>query len=121
MGFGQATLGRKEDGLEADLAWLVTSEEQGRGLAVEATSTVVMWLRSVDVRHIRALIHPDHTASMHVVGRTGLAPPSAQVDVEGRWEAFLPTALAPARAASSTEQVALQSVVVPRSSIGDLY
>jgi len=92
IGFVQATLERKEDGLVADLAWLVTPEEQGRGIAVEAAATVVTWLRSIDVRHIRAFIHPDHTASMHVARRTGLAPTSALVDGELLWEAFLPTA-----------------------------
>jgi hypothetical protein len=88
----QATLERKEDGLVADLAWLVTPEEQGRGIAVEAATTVVTWLRSIDVGHIRAFIHPDHTASMQVARRTGLAPTSALVDGELLWEAFLPTA-----------------------------
>lgn len=92
IGFVQATLGRKEDGLVADLAWLVTPEEQGRGIAVEAASTVVMWLRSVDVGHIRAFIHPDHTASMQVARRTGLAPTRALIDGKLLWEAFLPTA-----------------------------
>ncbi|MDF2993366.1 MAG: hypothetical protein K0S37_3880 [Microbacterium sp.] len=92
IGFVQATIERKEDGIVADLAWLVTPEEQGRGIAVEAASTVVTWLRSVDVRHIRAFIHPDHTASMQVVRRTGLAPTGALVDGEILWEALLPTA-----------------------------
>ena len=92
IGFVQATLERKEDGLVADLAWLVTPEEQGRGIAVEAAATVVTWLRSIDVRHIRAFIHPDHTASMQVARRTGLAPTSALIDGELLWEAFLPTA-----------------------------
>ena len=55
IGFVQATLGRKEDGLVADLAWLVTPEEQGRGIAVEAASTVVMWLRDGPGLHPRAL------------------------------------------------------------------
>ncbi|WP_250897172.1 GNAT family N-acetyltransferase [Curtobacterium flaccumfaciens] len=92
IGFVQATLERKEDGLVADLAWLVTPEEQGRGIAVEAAATVATWLRSIDVRHIRAFIHPDLTASMHVARRTGLAPTSALVDGETLWEAFLPKA-----------------------------
>jgi len=92
IGFVQASLERKEDGLVADLAWLVTPEAQGRGIAVEAASTGVMWLRSVDVGHIRAFIHPDHTASMQVARRTGLAPTSALIDGELLWEAFLPTA-----------------------------
>lgn len=92
IGLVQATLGREEDGVVADLAWLITPAEQHRGNAVEAASTVVTWLRSVEVGHIRAFIHPDHIASMRVARRIGLAPTSALVDGEILWEAFLPAA-----------------------------
>jgi RimJ/RimL family protein N-acetyltransferase len=92
IGFVQATLRRETAGLVADIAWLVTPPQQGRGIAVEAASTVVTWLRSVDVRHIRAFIHPDHTASEHVARRTGLAPTTALIDGEILWEVFLPPA-----------------------------
>lgn len=92
IGFVQATIRREKAGLMADIAWLVTPSEQGRGIAVEAASTVVTWLHSIDVRHIRAFIHPDHTTSMRVARRTGLAPTTALVDGEILWEVFLPPA-----------------------------
>jgi RimJ/RimL family protein N-acetyltransferase len=92
IGFVQATLGRKPAGLMADLAWVVTPSEQARGIAAEAASTVVTWLRSLDIRHLRAFIHPDHTASARVARRTGLAPTATLVDGEILWEAVIPPA-----------------------------
>ena len=41
VGFVQATLTREGADLVADLAWLVTASEQGRGLAGEAATAVV--------------------------------------------------------------------------------
>lgn len=90
IGFVQATLRREDAGLTADVAWLVTPSEQGRGIAVEASSAVVAWLQSIGVGRIRAFIHPDHTASERVARRIRLAPTTALVDGEVLWEALLP-------------------------------
>jgi len=92
IGFVQVTLRREKASLMADIAWLVTPSEQGRGVAVEAISSVVTWLHSINVRHIRAFIHPDHTASARVARRTGLAPTTALVDGEILWEVVMPPA-----------------------------
>ena len=72
IGFVQATLERKEDGLVADLAWLVTPEEQGRGIAVEAAATVVTWLRSIDVRPHQGF-HPSRSHRLDARGATDRA------------------------------------------------
>lgn len=84
------TLGREKASLMADIAWLVTPSEQGRGIAVETASTVVTWLHSIDVRHIRAFIHPDRAASAREARRTGLAPMTVLVDDEIVWEVVMP-------------------------------
>ena len=90
IGFIQATLVREKNGLVANLAWLVTASEQGRGVAVEAASAVVAWLPSIGTRGIKAFIHPDHTASARVAQRIGLVPTATLVDGEILWEAATP-------------------------------
>jgi RimJ/RimL family protein N-acetyltransferase len=87
IGFVQATLARESVGTVAELAWLVTPTEQGRGLAGEAASVVARWLTSIGVGRLHACIHPDHTASKRVAQRLGLAPTSTFVDGEVLWEA----------------------------------
>ena len=87
IGFVQATLARDGAELVADLAWLVTASEQGRGLAGEAASAVVAWLTSMGVERLQAYVHPGHTASARVAQRLGLAPTSTLVDGEILWEA----------------------------------
>lgn len=88
IGFVQATLTRRGVELVADLAWLVTVSEQGRGLAGEATSAVAAWLPSIGVRRLQAYVHPDHAVSARVAERLGLAPTSTLVDGEMLWEAI---------------------------------
>ena len=88
IGFVQATLARRGVELVADLAWLVTVSEQGRGLAGEATSAVAAWLPSIGVRRLQAYVHPDHAVSARVAERLGLAPTSTLVDGEMLWEAI---------------------------------
>jgi RimJ/RimL family protein N-acetyltransferase len=87
VGFVQATLTREDAGLVADLAWLVTTSEQGRGFAGEAASAVVTWLTSMGVGCLRAFVHPDHTASARTARRLGLVPTTTLVDGEILWEA----------------------------------
>jgi RimJ/RimL family protein N-acetyltransferase len=89
IGFVQATLAREGAELVADLAWLITVSEQGRGLAGEAASAVVTWLTSTGVERLQAFIHPEHTASAHVARRLGLAPTSTLVDGEILWDAVV--------------------------------
>jgi RimJ/RimL family protein N-acetyltransferase len=87
VGFVQATLIREDAGLVADLAWLITTSEQGRGLAGEAASAVVTWLTSMGVGCLQASVHPDHTASARTARRLGLVPTTTLVDGEILWEA----------------------------------
>ncbi|MBG6218115.1 RimJ/RimL family protein N-acetyltransferase [Arthrobacter sp. CAN_A6] len=86
IGFVQSSLSYNDGALIADIAWLITPSEQGRGAAVEASSAVLDWLRTLHPRRIRALIHPDHAASARVAERLGLARTSALVGGETVWE-----------------------------------
>jgi RimJ/RimL family protein N-acetyltransferase len=89
VGFVQATLTREGADLVADISWLVTPSEQGRGLAGEAASAAVSWLTSMGVGRLQAYVHPDHTASARIADRLGLVPTSTLIDGEILWEAAL--------------------------------
>lgn len=84
-GFVQVTLTRDGDGTTADLAWLVGTAAQGRGLASEAAVAVVAALRGQGGTRFGAWVHPDHTASGAVARRCGLAPTGEVRDGEVRW------------------------------------
>lgn len=81
-GFVQATV----RGAVVELAWVVGTAYQGRGLAVEAALAVRDALAPpgsgvVVVAHIG----PGHTASETVAARLGLAPTDVVVDGEVEW------------------------------------
>ncbi|HEX6443462.1 MAG TPA: GNAT family N-acetyltransferase [Streptosporangiales bacterium] len=79
----QATIGA--DGGEAEIAWVVGSAWQGRGLASEAAGALVAWLRLRSVRTIVAHVHPEHRASAGVAAAAGLTPTGERQDGEVRW------------------------------------
>jgi RimJ/RimL family protein N-acetyltransferase len=85
VGFVQATV-REQDGRSvAAVAWLVGVEGQRRGLAAEAATAMLAWLRSEGISAFEAYIHPDHEASMAVARRCGFTPTDEIVDGEVRW------------------------------------
>ena len=81
----QATVRRTGSGVCADVAWVVASPYQGRGIASEASGAMVEWLGNQGVQQLVALIHPDHTASANVARRLGMTPTDVLVDGEVRW------------------------------------
>ncbi|MFG2659941.1 GNAT family N-acetyltransferase [Streptomyces sp. NPDC048425] len=85
----QATVGPGDDGLEAEIAWVVGVPWQGRGLATEAALALVAWLGQRFVRTVVAHIHPDHAASAAVATACGLAPTDRMHDGEVRWQRTL--------------------------------
>ncbi|PJN12170.1 GNAT family N-acetyltransferase [Streptomyces sp. CB01635] len=85
----QATVGPGDDGLEAEIAWVVGVPWQGRGLATEAARGLVDWLGQRPVRTVVAHIHPDHAASAAVAKACGLAPTDRMHDGEIRWQLTL--------------------------------
>ncbi|MFG3511739.1 MULTISPECIES: GNAT family N-acetyltransferase [Streptomyces] len=79
----QATLA--EEGRFAEIAWVVGTPWQGRGLATEAARTLVDGLRAQGVRTVVAHIHPEHHASAAVAAAAGLTPTGEELDGEVRW------------------------------------
>jgi RimJ/RimL family protein N-acetyltransferase len=79
--------GEHHDGvhLVAEVAWVVATPFQGRGVATEAATTMVEWLRRNGVDVLIAHIHPDNRASMGVARNLGLQPTTIVLDGELRW------------------------------------
>lgn len=82
----QATVTAAGRGHAAEVAWVVGTPWQGRGIATEAARGLVTWLRERDVRAVRAHIHPDHRASASVATAAGLSPTGHWHEGETRWE-----------------------------------
>ncbi|USQ88500.1 GNAT family N-acetyltransferase [Streptomyces phaeoluteigriseus] len=83
VGTVQATV--TEEGRLAEIAWVVGTPWQGRGLAAEAARTLVDGLREQGVRTVVAHIHPEHHASAAVAAAAGLVPTGEEQDGEVRW------------------------------------
>jgi RimJ/RimL family protein N-acetyltransferase len=97
VGTMQATVRHRGAGLDAELAWVIAPEHQGRGFATEAAGAVVAWLREVGVGSFSALIAPGHTASERVAARLGLAATAQRHDGEVRWASTRARPATPAR------------------------
>ncbi|MFE7777056.1 GNAT family N-acetyltransferase [Streptomyces sp. NPDC057445] len=91
VGTVQATVHRSADGLEAELAWVVGTPWQGRGIAREAALGTVAWLARQSVHTLVAHIHPDHRASASVAAACGLAPTDRWDGGEVRWQGNIRT------------------------------
>ncbi|MBV2152677.1 GNAT family N-acetyltransferase [Kitasatospora sp. SUK 42] len=85
-GYVQATV-RPE---ATELAWVVGTPWQGRGLATEAARTLLTHLAATGTTTAVAHIHPDHHASTRVAHALGLHPTPHTQDGEIRWQADLP-------------------------------
>ncbi|MEW1928525.1 GNAT family N-acetyltransferase [Streptomyces sp. NPDC088360] len=89
----QATVGPAADGgaaLVAEIAWVVGTPWQGRGIAVEAARGLVDWLAGQpDVRGVITHVHPDHRASAAVATAAGLTPTDERQDGEVKWQRSL--------------------------------
>ncbi|MET8864160.1 GNAT family N-acetyltransferase [Nonomuraea sp. NPDC004580] len=81
VGYVQATV----EGRTAEVAWVVGTAWQGRGLATEAAVALVERLAD-EVDTVIAHIHPDHAASQAVAAAAGLRATSRWQDGEVRWE-----------------------------------
>lgn len=83
VGYVQATV--PVEGTTAELAWVVGSPWQGRGLAVQATRVLADRLAGEGVTRFVADIHPEHVASQGVARDLGMEPTGELVDGEARW------------------------------------
>ncbi len=70
VGYVQATVTVTD--AEADVAWVIGTAWQGRGIAREAAAAMCEQLRAGGVDVISAHIHPDHEASARVARAIGL-------------------------------------------------
>ncbi|MGK5728580.1 GNAT family N-acetyltransferase [Streptomyces sp. URMC 124] len=82
----QATVKTTERGRVAEVAWVVGTAWQRRGIATEAARGLIAWLQEKGIRVVRAHIHPDHQASAGVAAAIGLAPTGCWHEGEMRWE-----------------------------------
>lgn len=81
----QATIAAADGGPVAEVAWVVGTPWQGRGIATEAARGLVGWLGLGPVRRIVAHVHPGHHASAAVAAAAGLEPTGERQDGEVRW------------------------------------
>ncbi|WP_137988932.1 GNAT family N-acetyltransferase [Streptomyces vilmorinianum] len=79
----QATV--TDGGETAEIAWMVGTPWQRRGIATEAVRQLVAWLAARGVGTVVAHIHPDHAASAAVATAAGLKPTDEWNDGEIRW------------------------------------
>jgi RimJ/RimL family protein N-acetyltransferase len=87
VGTVQATIA----GAVAEIAWVVGTPWQGRGLASEAARGLVARLgQDPSVHTVVAHIHPEHAASAAVARAAGLEPTDEEHDGERRWRLSLP-------------------------------
>lgn len=89
IGFVQATVTDGLDQRDAELAWVIGVQDQGRGFAREAVHMMLLLLRGLDVATVRAHIHPEHHASNAVARAVGLSPTGRLVDGEMCWQRHL--------------------------------
>lgn len=82
------------DGTVAEVAWVVGTAWQGRGVASEAAAALVARLAALPVDRVIAHVHPAHQASRSVAAAAGLTPTSVVVDGEIRWQIAPPAAVA---------------------------
>ncbi|MEV0614878.1 GNAT family N-acetyltransferase [Nonomuraea sp. NPDC050404] len=82
VGYVQATV----DGRTAEIAWVIGTPWQGRGLATAAATAMVGRLAEQGIDTFVAHIHPDHRASAAVATSLGLSPTDRWEDGEIRWE-----------------------------------
>ncbi|MGW3359762.1 GNAT family N-acetyltransferase [Streptomyces bungoensis] len=81
----QATTSPSDHGPIAELAWVVGTSWQGRGIASEAARGIVDWLSRQPVHTLVAHIHPEHWASAAVATAAGLKPTDEWHEGEIRW------------------------------------
>ncbi len=85
----QATVGHRGPGPAAEIAWVVGTPWQGRGIATEAARALVDWLGLQRVHAVVAHVHPRHRASAAVAAAAGLSPTDSWHEGEIRWHRSL--------------------------------
>ncbi|MGN9789665.1 GNAT family N-acetyltransferase [Streptomyces sp. OZ13] len=86
----QATVSPSGHGPIAEIAWVVGTPWQGRGIAGEAARALVAWLSRQPVHTVIAHIHPRHRASAAVATAAGLTRTDEWHEGEIRWRLSIP-------------------------------
>jgi RimJ/RimL family protein N-acetyltransferase len=81
----QATIKPGAQGLAAEVAWVVGTSWQGRGIATEAAKALIAWLIGQSVVTVLAHINPANHASAAVAAAAGLEPADEWQEGERRW------------------------------------
>ncbi|MGG2459293.1 GNAT family N-acetyltransferase [Streptomyces sp. RGM 3693] len=81
----QATISPSGHGPIAEIAWVVGTPWQGRGIATEAARGLIDWLSQQPVQTVIAHIHPAHQASAAVATAAGLTPTDEWHEGEIQW------------------------------------
>ena len=81
----QATVSPSGHGSLAEVAWVVGTPWQGRGIATEGARGLVEWLSRQPVHTVIAHIHPEHRASAAVATAAGLTPTDEWHEGERQW------------------------------------
>ncbi|MDX2600799.1 GNAT family N-acetyltransferase [Streptomyces caniscabiei] len=81
----QATISPGVRGVIAEIAWVVGTPWQGRGIATEAARGLAGRLSRPPVHAVIAHVHPEHRASAAVAAAAGLTPTDEWHDGEIRW------------------------------------
>jgi RimJ/RimL family protein N-acetyltransferase len=85
VGTVQSTLRRSPAGLQAQVAWVIRSDQQRLGYAGEAAAGMVAWLVARGVTGIEAHIHPGNVASEGVAAGLAMDATERTVDGEAVW------------------------------------
>jgi RimJ/RimL family protein N-acetyltransferase len=85
VGTVQATV----TGETAEVAWVVGTGWQGRGIATEAAHALLDWLTGEGVHRVVAHVRPDNMASARVAAALGFASAGRERDGEAEWELTL--------------------------------
>jgi RimJ/RimL family protein N-acetyltransferase len=80
VGYVQATIVPEDGRQVAEIAWLVATPVQGRGIASEAAAGMIDELLRTGVGEIRASIADHHAASRSVASRLGMRPTDRTTD-----------------------------------------
>ena len=86
IGTLQATITDRGGELAGEIAFVVGTAWQKRGMAREMARGLVGWMSARGVTRIIAHVHPDHTASSAVVAALGMVATPVRVDGEVEWE-----------------------------------
>lgn len=85
VGYVQATVRHRGHEVEAEVAWVVRPEAQGRGVATDAASVMIEHLLAHGVSNVTAKIADANAASTSVARRLGMHRTDVERDGEQVW------------------------------------